>query len=85
MAILIDTSISTLDVDEPVLELGNAEKYNFCKKGEFAFVPTEKALIAILENAGFVDILKIVPPANSPFLGGSPAPRYRCYYAAFVE
>jgi 2-polyprenyl-3-methyl-5-hydroxy-6-metoxy-1,4-benzoquinol methylase len=72
--VFIDTAVSTLNVEDPVLEIGSSDKYVCCGEREFSFVPGEKALIRMLHHTGFSNLLKPYPPQskeNNAFIDGS--------------
>ncbi|MCP5103134.1 MAG: methyltransferase domain-containing protein [bacterium] len=72
--VLIDSTVSTMDTEEPVLEMANSRKYAGRGVGEFSFVPSEAALVGILHNTGFSNILKLYPRQDdegSAFVKGS--------------
>lgn len=61
--VVVDSSLSPLP--GAVLEIGDASKYIFCGAGEFAFVPTIAALIAILRQAGFSKVTRWTPETST--------------------
>lgn len=59
--IFIDTAVSSIRVEEPILEMADGDKYVCCGKNENAFIPNEAALVKMLRQTGFSNVLKIYP------------------------
>lgn len=68
--IFVDTAVSYLDVKEPVFEMADGDKYVCCGKQECALIPNEAALIKMLRQTGFSNIVKIIPQKTAEAVDG---------------
>lgn len=68
--IVIDTAVSSINVNEPIMELANGAKYVCCGARERALIPNEAALVSMLRQAGFDGLIKMIPHKTDEAVDG---------------
>jgi SAM-dependent methyltransferase len=76
---IVQSALSTRNGD--VLELADAERYSFCFKNEFAFVPTSSMLRKIFTHVGFREIHEYSPQTGSADASQTSAGERACAHA----